>query len=369
MKILIASPYAIYPDVPHGGGQDLMALIRYLQPRHRIRIAAFTDSTGAAHMRTLQSLVETTHVIQPAFTPAAKANRALQSMLNGRLPRRAEAEMRAVFAEGWADVVIAAWTQMGRFLPAVPPGTVRILDEVDVRFIVDEYAGHPQLAQRKQAELAACRSADLVIVRSTRDRDVLHTYLPHLHIRVVPPVAHVADYLSVPTAGCVPGRVLFVGAMDRVRNQRAVCWLTQAVMPHLEGAHLRIVGANPPTSVRALSATVTGYVPDLRVEYQAASVVVAPMQSEAGVLNKILDGLAAGRPVVATPVANAGIGAPPEAVRLAADPADFAAHIQTLLTDPVAWHAQACAGRAFIRQHHTWSAAIRALEEALCELV
>ena len=37
MNIVIATPYMIYPTVPHGGGQDLMALIRFLGERHAVR--------------------------------------------------------------------------------------------------------------------------------------------------------------------------------------------------------------------------------------------------------------------------------------------------------------------------------------------
>ncbi len=54
---------------------------------------------------------------------------------------------------------------------------------------------------------------------------------------------------------------------------------------------------------------VTGYVDDIRPYLDGACVAVAPMQVAVGVQNKILEAMAMGLPVVATPLATRALGA------------------------------------------------------------
>jgi glycosyltransferase involved in cell wall biosynthesis len=226
------------------------------------------------------------------------------------------------------------------------------------------------------------RAADLVLARSAHDLAALRQAVPQLRGQVLPPVAHAADCIHIPlTPESVarPGRVLFVGALDRARNQQAARWLAQAVWPRVrtapaaQGAELRLVGANPPPAIRALGrqpgVTVTGWVPDLPAEYAQARVVAAPLRGAAGALNKVIDGLAAGRPVVATAAANAGVGAPPEALFSADRAADFADAIVRLLADDVLWRRTAEAARRFAASAFDWAGAAGRLEAALVEMV
>ena len=173
-----------------------------------------------------------------------------------------------------------------------------------------------------------------------------------------------------------PSRVLFVGNMSRRRNQTAVSWLVESVWPLVRAAcpeaNLHIVGAEPPASIIALEqipgVTVTGWVADLGAAYAQARVVVAPMRSEAGALNKILDGLAAGRPVVATTMANAGIAAPPAAIILADEAAFFARAIIDLLQNDAAWRRMGAAGRRYALANFDWETAVRHYEQILLTL-
>jgi glycosyltransferase involved in cell wall biosynthesis len=377
VNILIASPYAIYPDVPHGGGRDLYALIRHLSARHTIRLVCFVDDREAKKTQTMAPFVDDLLLIRPAFTMWGKALRVIQHLLNGQLPRRADRQMRDALSSGWPDVVYCAWPEMGRYLQAVSSETLRVLDEVDVRFIVEQYENLPGTAGRKQEELVACQTADLVVVRSQRDRDVLLQHLPQLLVQVLPPVGHVREYLDIPLGSGIEGRCLFVGALNRRRNREAVIWFVRevwaCVLDARPDATLRIVGAHPAHDVlsleRAQGVTVTGYVENLRAEYEAAHIIIAPMQSEAGALNKVLDGLAAGRPVVATTVSNAGIMAPDSTIALADDPETFAVEIVSLLTDADRHRQQAQAGREFVQAAFNWDASAQELEALLCKLV
>ena len=79
------------------------------------------------------------------------------------------------------------------------------------------------------------------------------------------------------------------------------------------GTQLAIVGADPPPAMRKLGempgVTVTGSVPDVRPYLHEAAVMVAPLRIARGTQNKILEGMAAGVPVVASQVAAGGVDA------------------------------------------------------------
>ncbi len=195
---------------------------------------------------------------------------------------------------------------------------------------------------------------------------------------MLPPVANTAALLKAPDAGLgEPGRVLFVGALDRARNQRAARWLVEEIWPLVRAAQpaarLRLVGANPPETIRRLAqrpgVEVAGWVPDLVAEYAQARLVTAPMRSEAGALNKVMDALAGGRAVVATPAANAGVGAPPEAICLAGTAASLAQSLIHLLADDQACATLGQAGRRFAAAAFDWPRAASEVEAALGELV
>jgi glycosyltransferase involved in cell wall biosynthesis len=76
------------------------------------------------------------------------------------------------------------------------------------------------------------------------------------------------------------------------------------------------VGSNPTKEVLSLSSnngvTVTGYVPDTREYLNKATVVVVPLRIARGIQNKILEAMAMGIAVVATPQAFEGIEAKPD---------------------------------------------------------
>ena len=266
---------------------------------------------------------------------------------------------------------------MGRWLPFAPRGALRVLDEVDLRWRGWGAGARAQPRRwvgvwgRPPQERAYLQHADLVVARSARDARWLQGQ--GTAALVLPPVAHTRAFFNIEPDSSRPGRVLFVGALDRARNQAAARWLAAAVWPRVRAAcasaELRLVGLHPPADLLALSGraglTVTGYVPDLAAEYEAARVVAAPLFGEAGALNKVMDGLAAGRPVIATRAANAGVEAPPAALVMAESPDVFARAIVRLLQTDAAWTKMSRAARAFAKAHFDWEAAAARLEAEL----
>jgi sugar transferase (PEP-CTERM/EpsH1 system associated) len=163
--------------------------------------------------------------------------------------------------------------------------------------------------------------------------------------------------------------IVFTGQMDYAPNAEGVTWFARDVLPAIPGATFAIVGRNPTDAVRRLASErviVTGAVPDVRAWLAAADVVAAPLLTARGVQNKVLEAMAAGRPVVATPAAFEGIEAEPGRHLLVADGAEAQAQaIVGLLADPGRAESLGRAARRRMEDAYRWEARLAPLA-ALC---
>lgn len=109
--------------------------------------------------------------------------------------------------------------------------------------------------------------------------------------------------------------VVFVGAMSHRANVDAILHF-QATWDRIRAragdVELWLVGATPPDEVRALDGSrgirLFADVPDIRPFVEEAAVYVAPLRIGSGVKVKIMEAMAMGKAIVATPVAAEGMG-------------------------------------------------------------
>lgn len=110
--------------------------------------------------------------------------------------------------------------------------------------------------------------------------------------------------------------LVFVGAMDYWANAQAVTWFATKVWPYIRQAsrvaRLYIVGSSPSRPVLSLmdadhTITVTGRVPDVRPYLKHAHLAIAPLLIARGIQNKVLEALAMGKVLLATPQAYEGL--------------------------------------------------------------
>jgi glycosyltransferase involved in cell wall biosynthesis len=131
---------------------------------------------------------------------------------------------------------------------------------------------------------------------------------------------------------------------------------------------LWIVGKDPPREIRALMERgpihVTGTVEDIRPYLRGATLAVAPLVYGAGIQNKVLESMACGAPVVATPQAVSAIQVlPGRDVCVAQGVDSFAASIVDLLDHPEQRNFIGEAGRNYVVTHHDWDRIAENLEE------
>lgn len=159
------------------------------------------------------------------------------------------------------------------------------------------------------------------------------------------------------------GLVVFVGMMDYPPNVDAVQRIADGVWPRVResvpDARFRIVGRAPTANVRELAARpgieVTGEVPDLSAHLGAAEVALIPLRIARGIQNKVLEAMAWGLPVVASPSVSACLhDDAAEAVSRHAEDADLADEVVRLLGDAALRQSRGDAGRTFVARHHDW---------------
>jgi glycosyltransferase involved in cell wall biosynthesis len=221
----------------------------------------------------------------------------------------------------------------------------RLLDRSERRWIARHEATHyPRLSS--------------VAVVTDRDAELIREIAPEATVAVVPngvelgsspaPIARAASVLG------------FHGVFDSQANVDAARNLVTEIWPlvrmQVPDARVHLVGRRPPAVVRELETDgveLRADVADLRSELEQMTVHVDWMTSGAGIKNKVLEAMAAARPVVASALGAEGIGAGP-GLTVAADVDAAARAISAWLLDAAAARTAGAAGRARVAADFSW---------------
>lgn len=181
-----------------------------------------------------------------------------------------------------------------------------------------------------------------------------------------------AEVLPPPTPG-MPLRLVFVGAMDYYPNVDGVTWFIQKVWPHIRDkcdVVFQIVGAGAGKGLRRLveetpGVTLVGDVPDVR-PYLRESIGVIPLRIARGLQNKVLEAMAMGCPVVASPAALEGLDVRVGHDVLAANGVeDWVGQLTQLIHSPDMRKQLGAAARCRIENRYHWPDRLKVLEELL----
>ena len=376
MNILYLTHRIPYPP---NKGDKLRAFhqLAYLARKHRIWCACFVDDPAdLAHVDAVSRECEA--LVALPLRPTWSTLRGLGGALRGGTITEAYYHSPAMAAalQHWCssvsfDAVVAFSSSMAQYALQVPAGQ-RVLDlcDLDSQKWLDYARNAPatsawlyrregQRLARKEAQWIEAFDATLLI---TAEEAAGLTPAPtpgKLHIvgNGVPlPKLAETQPDSTPVVG-------FMGMMDYKPNVDAVCWFAHKCWPAIRAACpqavFRIVGRRPTRAVRRLSrlegVEVTGAVPEAAAEVARFSVSVVPLRIARGLQNKVLEAMAAAKPVVLTPQAATGIAARNGHEFIVADTVEsLAASVVRLLQDPAACLRFGTAARAFVARCHRW---------------
>jgi polysaccharide biosynthesis protein PslH len=389
MRILFLSPFLPCEAPRHGGEKLLFETLQHLSARHELALVALSGPDALPASRRLQEFCRVIRIVEkdvdhihPARrfanlfsrTPSWFLHTASREMIS-RIRELESFRPDVVQVEflgmapyvKWIDhptVVYNSHEAFGRsWLPrAVEPGPGALAAYLlwDYRKLVSQEA---RLLSRFRAVLCFSREDRDYFVSRNRDASV-HVWTPGIRIP-----ARRDD------GGCGGGgrdgtRMLFVGAFRHPPNVEGIRFFCRKILPRVlrshPGAHLDVVGPEPPPSVRSLqgpAVSVHGYVEDLAPWYARRPVFVVPVLRGGGIRIKNLEALGNGLPVVTTPEGAEGIDAlHGEHWFVARGPEAFAAGVCRFLSDPGLSDRTGRQAREWAEGHLRWVRAAERLE-------
>ncbi|MGA2724615.1 MAG: glycosyltransferase family 4 protein [Bryobacteraceae bacterium] len=380
-RVLVASAYLPFP-LSHGGAVRIHNLTARAAADWDQILVAFTETDAPPAAELLDRFVEVV-LVRRTGTHAAPST--------GRpevVEQFASASFRTALRETvrkWQPAIAQLeFTQMAQYAADCAPARP-ILVEHDITFDLyqqllqgsDDWDLRHQLKLWRRFETAAWREMSCVVTMSEKDRDMV----TGTHAVALPNGVDLGRFRPAPQAP-EPRRLLFVGSFSHLPNLMAVAFFLDQVWPRLRDVRLHIIagarheyfldyhGSQVKVRLDQPGVEVEGFVSDVRGAYQRAAIVVAPLVVSAGTNLKILEAMACGRPVVATPAGVNGLDlVPGEDFTLVHTAAEMAAAIENLLASPAECHRLAAAGRRRVEDRYGWDEIARRQTELYREVM
>jgi glycosyltransferase involved in cell wall biosynthesis len=217
---------------------------------------------------------------------------------------------------------------------------------------------------------------DVCFVCAKPDEKAVRKAAPAANLAILPNSVDLDYFSSNGSVTYDQAGIVFTGNLTYYPNIDAVFFFVEEIFPlikkALPAAKFYIVGQAPPAKVRALASDdviVTGFVEDIRLYYLRSAVSVSPIRFGAGTLNKILEPLALGVPVVATSLAIQGLDLTVGKDVLTADhPQGFANEVVRVMKDSALRERLGKEGLATVRRLYNLDAIASSLENCYQEM-
>jgi polysaccharide biosynthesis protein PslH len=382
VKILFISARFPYPPL-RGDQVRAYHQLRLLGPKHRITLLSLTEESVSSEARqVIGSYCE--QVITLPLRWQERAGGLLRNILSP-YPLQTliyqNRQMRQLVQQTLrSQPYDLAHAQLARMAPYLEQeqNIPRVIDLIDAlslnmqrRYLHDrsplKWAAYIEWKRLSRYEQLICQTFEQVTVVSPTDYQAVGAY-PNLTIN---PIGVDLNRFPFFTGKREPYTILFSGNMGYFPNEQAVLWFAQQVLPQIKATipqvKFYIVGARPTRAVRQLAQEpniiVTGFVEDVGVYLRQAAIAIAPVQAGSGIQIKVIEAMACGAPIVATPVVLGGIAAiEGEHVLVADTPDVFARQVCLLLRDPSLARYLAGNARCLVEERYTWERSVAQLE-------
>jgi polysaccharide biosynthesis protein PslH len=392
-RILLLLPFAPRHDAAHGGARLMAEQVEALSARHHLALLCLRaadeppiDERLRRCCQVVEEIVRST-TVDSTLRRVARGARLLLALARGEpmwvadWAERTYAQRVRVLARTWQpDVVQIEYHMMGQYLPALDNGRPPcVLVEYEPGFSAarDRWriargpirwvrALDARAWERFERTLLARVNA--VVAFTELDRHALTHLSSTAVVRIRPGMRLPARPLHA--LGTAPLDMLFVGNFVHPPNRDAALRLATTIHPRLRARfpalRLHLVGDHPPHALQALASehvVVTGRVPDITPFLDRTAVVVAPLRQGGGIRVKVLEALAAGKAVVASPLAVEGLEVVSGEHCLVADTdEEVVAAVSALLNDPALRARLAGAARTWAAANLGWSRAVDAYD-------
>jgi polysaccharide biosynthesis protein PslH len=388
-RVLVCTPFPPRLDARHGGKATAQLLLRLAERNDVALLALCAPEDEHVDPAIARHCVLVNEVRQARPGPLRRRFEWAFGLLRGVPPwatdcRSEEYELALErLADEWRpDVVEIHLQAMARYVDVpVRNGVPSILVDYDPASAwADDLRGATRGPRRlaRRLEVSAWRRFE----QTTRRRFSAIVVFAERDVAEVEQTAGGATVTRIPLAVAVPARalnpvgsgpptVLFVGSFAHPPNVDGAIWLAKQIFPRVAQrvpeARLELVGHEPVAEVRALAESaiaVHASVPDVTPFLERASVVVAPIRMGGSMRMKVLEALAAGKAVVATPRAAEGVETlAGEVLLIAASDDDLVKMVSALLLDPERRRRLGENARRWAESNLGWDGGVAAFEE------
>jgi sugar transferase (PEP-CTERM/EpsH1 system associated) len=394
MKLLFISPRIPYP--PNKGdrirlSQELQALI---ERGHEVHLLAFAgDMDDLNYQVDLGRMCATVGIVplRRAWGIArALVNLAFMRPLSrGYYASRRMRRLvrRAVFDNNF-DAVFVASSPMAQYVPReLLSRAVMDMADVDSEKWRDRAGEANQLMSRiyflewkrlREYEYKIiARFANTVVTtgREAAMLDRLDEFTRRARLRTIADGVDLEHFqTSFQSPDTISPRLVFVGAMDHFANVEGARYFAEEVFPLIRSRESRakfsIIGANPTDQVKKLArypgVIVTGEAPDARSYLREATLCVVPLLRARGAQNEIMEAMAAGKAIIASPEAVAGLRVVSgEHLMIADSPRKFADATLEVIHDASLRETLETRARQFVEAEHDWKSLLQKMVDLI----
>jgi glycosyltransferase involved in cell wall biosynthesis len=388
-RVLVCTPFTPRLDARHGGKATAQLLLR-LAERNRIALLALQTTPGDHVDPTIADRCEVVQEIVAARrSPRSRRLVWGVGLLRGLPPWATDCRSgeykRALerLIDAWRpDLVEVHLQAMAQYVETpARHGLPRLLVDYDPPSAwADELrgaaSGPRRLLRRLEAlawrryERATRPRFDAIVVFAERDLEAARPTAGGALLTRIPLAVEVPERPLDPV-GSGPPTIVFVGSFGHPPNVDAALWLARKIFPRVVAqvpeARLELVGHAPRDDIRSLAGgavSVHGSVPDVTPYLDRAAVVVAPIRLGGSMRMKMLESLAAGKALVASPRAAEGLEElAGKQFLLAADAPEMAEALASLLLDPTRRSRLAESARRWAESNLGWERGVAAFEE------
>ncbi len=362
MKLLLLMPQLPYP-AHQGTTLRNLHILRGLSDKHEITLLCFSENEEAE----FGPLIDYCHEIFTVPEPKRQTAQRLWQMVSTRKPDMAhrlrsiafDLALDSLLEQHAFDVVQIEGIELAsaiEIVREVSPASKIVFDNHNAETALQQIAYQTdrknlrrwpaaayssiQIGRLSQFERWAIESSDATTVVSGEDAAALAQLTDH-PVHCIPNCIDTQAYAAYDGA-VEPYELVFMGKMDYRPNVDAVLWFADEIWPLIQAEHptvrWAIVGQKAHERLDRLrtlpGVTVTGWVESVQPFLHGAQVVVMPLRMGSGTRLKVIEALAAGKPVVSTQLGVAGFAVVDGQTLLIGDnSAEFAAQVNRLLSD------------------------------------